>query len=64
MLKKFFIIVILIVFVLPLCGCYDARGIETLAYVVALGIDKGTTNTYKLTLQIALLSEGGNSGRL
>ncbi len=61
MLKKFFIILILIVFIFPLCGCYDARGIETLAYVVALGIDKGTSNTYKLTLQIALLSQDNSS---
>ena len=63
MLKKFFIILILIVFIFPLCGCYDTRGIETLAYVVALGIDKGTNNTYKLTLQIALLSQDNSSSQ-
>lgn len=62
MLKKFLIILMLITFVFPLCGCYDAKGIETLAYVVALGIDKGKSNTYKLTLQIALLSENDSGG--
>ena len=61
MIKKFVVILILIVFVFPLCGCYDARGIETLAYVVALGIDKGSNSTYKLTLQIALLSQDNSS---
>ena len=63
MLKKFLFVFILIIFILPLCGCYDARGLENLVYVVALGIDKGENNNLRLTLQFALLNQnsGGDS---
>lgn len=61
-LKFFLILLILIVCLFTLCGCYDAQGLETLAYAVALGIDKGENNKIRLSLQIAILSNGSSGG--
>lgn len=63
-IKITLIILILILCLSTLTGCYDASGIENLAYVIALGIDKGDTNKLKLSLQITSLtsSEASSSG--
>lgn len=61
MLKKLFLIIIIIILCIStLTGCYSAQGIETLAYAVAIGIDKGEHDKIRLSLQFALLSN--NSG--
>ena len=49
-------------------GCYSAEGIETLAYVVAIGIDKGESDKIRVSLQFAILSDassgsGGSSSQ-
>jgi len=45
-------------------GCFDRREVDDLAYVIAMGLDKGKTNFLKMTLQIAVpLAVGsGNEG--
>ncbi|HHV98659.1 MAG TPA: Ger(x)C family spore germination protein [Clostridiaceae bacterium] len=45
-------------------GCFDRREVDDLAYVIAIGLDKGKTNFLKMTLQIAVpLAVGsGNEG--
>lgn len=51
-MKKFF----LIVFILSLSfltGCYDAKDIDDFAYALALGIDKGDKQNFEFTFQIA-----------
>lgn len=46
-----------------LTGCYSTRGLETLAYAVAIGIDKGDgNNKFKVTLQLAVLSDSSSDG--
>lgn len=61
---KSFIILIIIIIICSffLTGCYSAEGLETLAYAVALGIDKGESNKIRLSLQFALLSNSSDSG--
>lgn len=60
--KKIISIILILVLCLPtLTGCYDAVGIEVLAYVIAIGIDKGETNQLKLSLQITTLTESSSS---
>ena len=64
--KKYCIILILLLCLVALTGCYDSGGIESQAYVIALGIDNGESNNIKLSLQIASLassekSSGGSS---
>ena len=58
MLKKFFTMILIIIFCLfTLTGCYSAEGLETLAYAVAIGIDKGEDDKIRLSLQFAVLSK-------
>lgn len=66
-LKTLILIFLLLFSSFMLSGCYSAQGLETLAYPVAIGIDKGEGNKIKLTLQIATLTnnnsgESGSSG--
>ncbi len=61
MRKKIIVILLILILCLYfLTGCYSAEGLETLAYAVAIGIDKGETDIIRLTLQFAVLS---NSSR-
>ena len=61
-IKYLSLLCIIIICLVSLTGCYDAQGIENLAYVVALGIDKGENNKIKLSLQIALPSDNSSGG--
>lgn len=47
------VIIILSFLLFNLSGCYDATGIEELAYVVALGLDLSENNELELSVQIA-----------
>ena len=59
-LKLILIFLLLISILLNLTGCYDARGIEELAYVVAIGLDINENNELELSLQFA--TQGNSSG--
>jgi len=48
-----------------LSGCFDSREIDSLAYVMAIGLDRGECNFLEITLQIALptqIAGGGGMG--
>lgn len=57
----FTFILILLFCLCFLTGCDSANGVETKAYVIALGVDNGTVNKFKLSLQIAILSGSSES---
>ncbi len=66
-LNKFVLILITLSCLFLLTGCYNSDGVETKAYVIAVGLDKGEKDTLKLSLQIAILSgsdstSGGGGG--
>lgn len=61
MIKRFIILLFLGVLLFSLTGCYDARGVESLSYAVAIGLDKGNNNLLRLSLQFAAPSS--DSGR-
>lgn len=62
-IKKLIAYLLIIIFCLfTLTGCYSAEGIETLAYAVAIGIDKGENDKITLSLQFALLSNSSSGG--
>ncbi|MCR5146627.1 MAG: hypothetical protein K6B70_04705 [Clostridia bacterium] len=61
-IKPFLFIIMLFVTAIQLSGCYDARGIEDLAYVTALGIDIAENNTLALTFQISIPESSSSSG--
>ncbi|MBQ9267489.1 MAG: Ger(x)C family spore germination protein [Clostridia bacterium] len=50
-----------------LAGCYDPRELDDLAYVIAIGIDKGDEKDLKVTFQIAIpvniSGEGSSTGQ-
>lgn len=52
-LKKLLAICLIISMLFFLTGCYDANGIEELAYVVAIGLDINDNNELELSVQIA-----------
>lgn len=62
-MKFKYIMLILILFFSLFClsGCYDARGIETFAYAVAMGIDKIDNDTIRLTIQFAVPTASDSS---
>lgn len=63
-IKYIFITLILICSLFCFTGCYDAINVETLAFAVALGIDKIDDNSIRLSVQIASpsgSSEGSSS---
>lgn len=52
-MKKIVIFFLLLTITFSLSGCYDARGIEELAYVIAIGIDTSDNDEIVLSLQFA-----------
>ena len=58
---KFIALLLVMIFcITTLTGCYSAEGLETLAYAVALGIDKGENDKIRLSLQFAILSNSSS----
>lgn len=47
-----------------LTSCFDAREVDDMGFVIALGLDKGKTNALRLTLQIAkpISGDSGSGG--
>jgi len=61
MQKRVFIIIIILIFcAYTLTGCYSAEALETLAYAVAIGIDKGENDKIRLSLQFAVLNSSNS----
>lgn len=53
---------LLLIFLFLSSGCYDRREIDDMAYVMAVGFDKGKTNPLRMTLQIAVPKAIGAGG--
>lgn len=63
MRKMIALLLILIFLPAIVTGCYDKREVDDMAYVIAIGFDKGVTDKLRLTLQmISLKEEGGGNG--
>jgi len=50
----FVVLGIIVCLCIPLTGCYDAREVDELGYVMAIGLDKGEPGYVKMTLQLAI----------
>lgn len=61
-IRNTFIVMVIIVFMLAFTPSYTSLNIDNLAYVVALGIDKGDTEKFKISFQFTTGSSGGESG--
>jgi Ger(x)C family germination protein len=49
--------------VLLLTSCYDAKEIDEQTYVLTMGIDKGVSNKWRLTLQIPSMKDESGGGK-
>ena len=62
-IKKLVITLLILIICLSfLTGCYSSFNLETFAYAVAIGLDKGENDTLKLTLQLATLDNSTQGG--
>lgn len=62
-LKRAVALVLAVWLALPLAGCWDRAELEEIAFVLAVGLDKGKENTYSVTFAIALPAKmGGDKG--
>ena len=59
--KNLLILIIMLTCLFNLTGCYDAHGIEDLAYATAIGLDVSDNNTLSLTLQFSIPSSNSDS---
>ena len=63
MKKLNYIIITILLSCILLSGCYDRKELDDLTYIMAIGLDKGTTNNLRMTLQYAVpLAIGGGGG--
>ncbi|MBQ2614848.1 MAG: GerAB/ArcD/ProY family transporter [Clostridia bacterium] len=53
--------ILCLILCIGLCGCYDSREVEESAYLIALGVDKGTDAPYCYTFQISNPLEMGTT---
>ena len=60
-LKKVLIIVLIILFISSFSASYNSLNIDNSAFVIALGIDKSTTNKLKVTFEFLATSPSGES---
>ena len=64
-IKNIFILLVVLVFLLAFAPSYSSLNIDNLAYVIAIGIDSGENEKFKITFQFttgAATSESGSSG--
>ena len=56
--KVFAILILALLLVISTSSYYGIKGIDNLAYVVAIGLDKGDNEKIKLSLQISVPNSG------
>ncbi len=63
-MKNRFILLLFLLLIPTLSGCYDDKEIDETAYIIALGIDKGENENYSYTFQFSspLSLSGSESG--
>lgn len=64
--RRGIVLMSLVSLLLPLAGCWDRREVEELAYVLAIGVDRGRAAAYAMTAMIAIPAKmavgGGENG--
>lgn len=60
-LKRIFIIVLIIIFISSFSASYNSLNIDNCAFAVAIGIDKSTSNKLKVTFEFLSTSPSGES---
>lgn len=60
--NKIFILILIIIFISTFSASYNSLNIDNLAFVVALGIDKSTSNNLKVTFEFLAPSPSSEGG--
>lgn len=60
--RNIFIIIVILVFILAFTPSYTSLNMDNLAYVVAMGIDEGEVEKFKITFEFTTGSSGSESG--
>lgn len=60
-MHKVITLLILCTFCLSLTSCYDANEMDDLLYVITIGVDRGVSDKWRLTIQFPTMKEGGGS---
>lgn len=58
-MRKITAILMMVILTVTLTSCYDAKEIDEMLHVVAIGIDKGISDKWRLTLEFSTMSGGG-----
>lgn len=61
-LTKILILVVIIMFISSFSASYNSLNLDNLAFAVAIGIDKSTSNKFKVTFEFLAPSPSGESG--
>ncbi len=61
-MRKIAIMLIMIILILNLTACYDAAEIDSLLHILTIGVDKGISDKWRLTLQFPTIKESGGTG--
>lgn len=59
--KKIFIVILIIIFISSFSASYNSLNIDNSAFVVAIGIDKSTSNKLKVTFEFLATTPSGES---
>lgn len=63
-LKKALCLLLVLASVVPLSGCFDSNEIDSMSYLIAVGIDKGKVDKYRYTFEFAKATSGeGNASK-
>lgn len=60
--ERLILTVIILAIIFSLTSCYDSREIEEMAYVLAIGVDEGVNNRFRITIQFPTLKSGPSAG--
>ncbi|MCL5073256.1 MAG: Ger(x)C family spore germination protein [Actinobacteria bacterium] len=64
MKKKILLIINIIMLMVTLTSCYDAREVTSANFVQIIGIDHGVTDKWRITVKVPIMqNEGGSSGK-
>ncbi len=62
-MRKIAIILILIILMMNLTSCYDATEINNMLHIIAIGVDRGISDKWRLTLQFPTIKESGGDSQ-
>ncbi len=61
-MRRLAVLLMLALIAAALSGCYDARELDDISRVIAIGIDRGVSDAWRVTVQVPTLQGGGESG--